>query len=60
MFEVWARESSCVRFFAYEGKQKYLRISFAGGGTYDYFYVNREYKLFFGSRKRGKGLSGVD
>ena len=54
MFEVWAKESSCVRFFAYEGKQKYLRISFVGGGTYDYFYVDREYKLFLAAESVGK------
>ena len=54
MFEVWARESSCVRFFAYEGKQKYLRISFVGGGTYDYFLVDREYKLFLAAESVGK------
>ena len=54
MFEVWARESRCVRFFAYEGKQKYLRISFVGGGTYDYFFVDREYKLFLAAESVGK------
>ena len=42
MFEVWAKESSCVRFFGYEGTKKFLRVSFIGGSTYDYFFVDRE------------------
>ncbi len=54
MIQVWGKQSSCIRFFAYDGKQKYLRISFVGGGTYDYFFVDREFELFLKADSVGK------
>lgn len=59
IIQVWRIQSSCIRFFGYDRKRKYLRISFVGGGTYDYFFVDREFEILLKADSVGKAYRSL-